>query len=120
MAATLDTKKALKTLDRIPVVGWLRGQASEGMAHATQAGEHITSFGGHPSLAIGPLLETHQHDINQILIEARAHEEAGLDQYRKLLEISKDRSIMLEEWARAQIASEETHLTEIDKMLRRA
>ena len=27
---------------RIPITGWLRSQSSESMAHATQAGEHIT------------------------------------------------------------------------------
>ena len=28
-----------------------------------KAGEFVTMLGGHPSLKIGPLLETHQHDI---------------------------------------------------------
>ena len=46
--------------NRIPIVAWLRDQANESNAHAVQAGEHITTFGGHPSLKIGPLLETHQ------------------------------------------------------------
>src|ERR1700741_2507077 len=45
--------------NRIPIVAWLRSQAQEAQAHAVAAGEHITSFGGHPSLTIGPLLETH-------------------------------------------------------------
>ena len=35
---------------RIPITAWLRSQSTESMAHATQAGEHITSLGGHPSL----------------------------------------------------------------------
>ena len=49
--------------NRIPIVSWLRSQASEALAHAQEAGEMITHFGGHPSLALGPLLETHQHDL---------------------------------------------------------
>jgi bacterioferritin len=103
---------------RIPIVAWLREQADESSAHAVLAGEHITSLGGHPSLKIGSLLETHKHSINDILDEAYSHEQEGLDEYRKLLEMVRDRSIMLEEYARAQIAAEEQHLAEIRKMKR--
>jgi len=48
---------------RIPIVSWLRQQASEGILHAHRAGEMITHLGEHPSLSIGELLETHNHDI---------------------------------------------------------
>jgi bacterioferritin len=105
---------------RIPITGWLREQSNESMAHATQAGEHITSLGGHPSLRIGPLLETHKHAVDDILGEALDHEQKGLDAYRNLLEQVRDRSIMLEEFARAMIAQEEAHLAETRKMMRRS
>ena len=105
---------------RIPIVKWLREQAAESEAHAILAGEHITTFGGHPSLKIGKLLETHKHSINDILDEAYTHEQEGLDEYRKLLDIVRDKQIMLEEYARAQIAAEEQHLSEIRKMRRPA
>ena len=105
--------------NRIPIVGWLRGQADESQAHAVQAGEHITNLGGHPSLRIGSLLETHKHNVDEILREALVHEEEGLTEYRKLLEQVADRSIMLEEYARTQIAAEEAHLADIGKMLRK-
>jgi len=103
---------------RIPIVSWLRAQAEESQGHAVLAGEHITTFGGHPSLKIGSLLETHKHNINDILEEAYVHEQVGLDEYRKLLELVRDKSIMLEEYARDQIAAEEQHLAEIRKMKR--
>lgn len=105
--------------NRIPIVGWLRGQANESQAHATQAGEHITNLGGHPSLKIGALLETHKHNVDEILGEALVHEEEGLAEYRRLLEMVAAKSIMLEEYARTQIAAEEAHLAEIRKMMRR-
>src|SRR3954467_10314738 len=105
--------------NRIPIVGWLRDQAEESKTHATQAGEHITNLGGHPSLKIGSLLETHKHNVDEILEEALAHEEEGLAEYRKLREQVTGRSIMLEEYARDQIAAEEAHLAEIRKMLRK-
>jgi bacterioferritin len=105
--------------NRIPIVAWLRSQAVESQAHAVQAGEHITALGEHPSLKIGPLLETHKHNVDEILREALAHEQEGLDEYRKLLALVAGRSILLEEYARAQIAAEEAHAAEIGKMLRK-
>jgi|SRR5579863_477992 len=105
--------------NRIPIVGWLRSQADESQRHAVQAGEHISSLGGHPSLRIGSLLETHKHNVDEILSEALAHEEEGLDEYRALLELVAGKSIMLEEYARELIAAEEAHLSEIRKMLRK-
>jgi bacterioferritin len=104
--------------NRIPIVSWLRSQAQESMAHAQQAGEMVTHFGEHPSLAIGPLLETHQHDIGAILRESMAHEQQGLELYRQLLQLVEGSSLLLEEYARSMIRTEEQHLGEVDKMLR--
>src|SRR3989338_3965886 len=53
--------------NRLPIVSWLKGNADESLAHAHKAGELVTLFGGHPSLKIGPLLETEKHDIGDIL-----------------------------------------------------
>jgi bacterioferritin len=105
--------------NRIPIVAWLRDQANESNAHAVQAGEHITTFGGHPSLKIGQLLETHQHDVNEILKEAYEHEKEGLQAYYTLLELATGKSVLLEEYARDQIAAEEMHLADIRKMMRK-
>jgi len=105
--------------NRIPIVAWLRSQADEAQAHAVQAGEHITNLGGHPSLKIGSLLETHKHNIDEILREALAHESEGLEQYHKLLEEVAGRNVMLEEYARLQIAAETAHVADINKMLRK-
>jgi bacterioferritin len=103
---------------RIPVVKWMRDQATESMNHAAEAGERITALGGHPSLRIGKLLETHHHGIQQILIEAVEHEQAGIALYRQLLDLVRDRDVALEEYARGMIASETVHVSEIEKMLR--
>jgi bacterioferritin len=105
--------------NRIPIVAWLRDQANESNAHAVLAGEHITAFGGHPSLKIGRLLETSKHDVNEILKEAYEHEKEGLKAYYDLLEIVTGQSILLEEYARDQIAAEEMHLADIRKMMRK-
>lgn len=104
---------------RIPIVSWLRSEAETCLAHAHQAGELVTYLGEHPSLKIGALLETHKHEINDILLEGLEAEKAGLALYKKLLELTRDRSVMLEEYARRMIAEEEMHLGEVNKMLRK-
>jgi len=104
--------------NRIPIVSWLRGEAETSMAHAQEAGELVTQLGAHPSLAIGPLLETYEHDIGAILRESMEHEQASLALYRQLLKTVAGESVMLEDYARKMIAEEEQHLGEVDKMLR--
>lgn len=104
---------------RIPIVSWLRSEAATCLSHADQAGELVTYFGEHPSLKIGALLETHKHGINDILVEALDAEKAGLALYKKLLDLARDRSVFLEEYARRMIAEEEQHLGEVNKMLRK-
>jgi bacterioferritin len=104
---------------RIPIVSWLREQANESMTHALEAGELITSLGGHPSLGIGPLLETHKHDIGDIMREAMDHEKNSIKAYRDLLALVEGKSITLEEYARRLIHDEVVHATEVDKMLRK-
>ena len=105
--------------NRLPIVSWLRAQADESLAHAHDAGELITHLGGHPSLAIGPLLETHKHDIGDILRESLAHEGVALQLYKDLLKEVEGVSVMLEEYARRMIHTEELHQGEVNKMLRK-
>ena len=105
--------------NRIPIVKWLEEQATESMAHARAAGEIVTQIGAHPSLAIGPLLETHKHDIGDILRESLGHEKATLVHYESLLKLVAGNDIMLEEYAREHIYLERQHIGEVDKMLRK-
>lgn len=104
--------------NRIPIVQFLQEQANESLAHALQAGEYITGFGGHPSQKISPIEENHNHSIIQILEESLEHEKNAVALYKKLLDEVADASIMLEEYARGQIGQEEQHALEIRKMLR--
>jgi bacterioferritin len=104
---------------RIPIVSWLRDQATESLLHAQQAGEMITLLGAYPSLTIGALLDSHKHDVGDIMREALETEEIALSLYKELLGVVEGRSIMLEEYARQMIYAEELHAGEVDKMLRR-
>ena len=104
---------------RIPIVSWLREQANESLLHAQQVGEWITNLGACPSLAIGPLLDTHTYDIGAILRESLEAEGAALTLYRELLAPVEDRFVALEEFARQMVYAEELHAGEVDKMLRK-
>lgn len=105
--------------NRIPVVEWLKKEAEEGLLHAHKAGELVTFLGGYPSLSIGPLLETHHHDIGDILRESLAHEGEACAAYHQLLELTQGKSVLLDDYARTLIVAEETHADEVNKMLRR-
>lgn len=104
--------------NRIPIVHWLREQAAESLQHAQRAGELITYLGGHPSLSIGALLDKHTLDISEILQESVEHEQAGLREYKALLAEVGD-LVFLEEYAREMVATEELHVADTLKMLRK-
>ncbi len=104
---------------RIPIVSWLREQANESLLHAQQVGEWITTLGAYPSLGIGPLLDSHKHDIAAMLRESLETEANALELYRELLALVEGRFIALEEFARQMIHAEEVHTAEVDKMLRK-
>ncbi len=104
---------------RIPIVSWLNAQADESLLHARQAGEWITTLGAYPSLGIGALLDSHQHDVGAILRESLETECQALGLYRELLAQVEGRSVALEEYARQMIHAEELHLADVDKMLRK-
>ena len=105
--------------NRIPIVSWLKSNGDESLGHAHKAGEFVTMLGGHPSLKIGPLLETEKHDIGDILRESLEQESTTLAAYYELLKLTEGKSVALEEYAREMILLEEIHLDEVNKMLRK-
>lgn len=104
--------------NRIPICKWMRDQATESLNHAYLIGELITHFSHHPSLKIGKLLETYEHNISSILEESLEHEIHGLNLYYQLLHLSEKKSVLVEEFARRMIQEEEMHVGEIHKMLK--
>ncbi len=105
---------------RIPIMGWMREQAQQSLAHAVQAGEEVTALGGNISLNIGELVGTHHASVDDILQEMLLQEHRGIELYRRLLALSDEgRSVSLEELARQMIRSEELDVAEIEKMLRK-
>ena len=103
---------------RLPIVTFLKDQAEESLLHAQLAGEKIAGLDGHPSQKIAKIEETNRHTIKDILEESLEHELFALSLYKKLLNCVENKSVYLEEYARAQIGEEEQHSLELKIMLK--
>ena len=103
---------------RLPIVTFLKEQAAESLLHAQLAGEKIAGLDGHPSQKIAKIEETNRHTIKDILEESLEHELYALNLYKKLLGSVENKSVYLEEYARAQIGEEEQHSLELKIMLK--
>ncbi len=104
---------------RIPIIDWMRSQTDEALMHAAAAGEEVTSLGGKVSLNIGKLVGTHHDTVDEMMEEMLLHERHGIELYQKLLRVAEGSNISLEELARQMVRSEELHVAEIQKMLRK-
>ena len=103
---------------RLPIVTFLKEQATESLLHAQLAGEKIAGLDGHPSQKIARIEETNRHTIKDILEESLQHELHALNLYKKLLTTVENKSVYLEEYARSQIGEEEQHSLELKIMLK--
>ena len=104
--------------NRLILDKFFKGQASESLQHAQQAGELLTGLGGHPSQKIPRIEETNKHTINDLLNESLIHESKAIDLYKELLNCAENKSLYIEEYAREMVKQEEMHSIEIKKMLR--
>lgn len=107
--------------NRIPIVEWLRAQATESMDHAWKVGEKMTSLGFHPGMKILPVPETGKHNVLDVLREALDFERRALEGYRALCALVvavRPGDIALEDWARGFVAVETEHIEDAEKMLR--
>jgi len=107
--------------NRIPIVAWLKDQATESMDHAWKIGEKMTALGLHPEMKVVPPKETGKHDVLAVLREALDYEGEALDDYKKLLQVVRETcpdDSALEDWVRGFVATETEHLEEAGKMLR--
>jgi bacterioferritin len=107
--------------NRIPIVKWLKDQATESLDHAWLIGEKMTAFGLHPEMRVVPIVETGKHSVVDVLREALEVERRGLDDYKTLLALVKDvrpDDSALEDWVRSFVSQETQHLEDAEKMLR--
>ena len=104
--------------DRLSLAQFFKDQATESLLHAQEAGEIVTGLGGHPSLKIQIIEESNKHSTVDLLNESSVHESDAVALYKVLLDIVKDESIYIEEYARGMIKAEEMHAIEVKKMLK--
>jgi len=104
---------------RIPIRSWFNDQATESLTHAQEAGDLIVHLGHRPELGIATLPSSHHDTVDEILTDAVAREEHGVALYRELLDLIKDKSPVLEEYATRLIAQEAIHVSEMELMLMR-
>lgn len=104
--------------DRISLAQFFKDQASESLLHAQEAGEIVTGLEGHPSVKISIIEESNKHSTIDLLNESSNHEKEAVALYKLLLDIVKDESIYIEEYARGMIKAEEMHAIEVSKMLK--
>jgi bacterioferritin len=104
---------------RIPIVGWLRSQASEGITHATEVGEKITAFGGAPAtFPATDQFKARFDSLDDMLRQSLALEKNAFDKYAALLKEVENENLILRVFLENKIAEESEHIEEIEKMLR--
>lgn len=107
--------------NRIPIVAWLKDQATEAMDHAWKIGEKMTALGLHPEMKVTSPKETGKHDVLAVLREALDHERAALAGYVDLLRVVRAEcgdDPAFEDWVRGFVCAETEHLQDAEKMLR--
>lgn len=104
--------------DRLSLKKFFEDQATESLKHAQQAGDLVTGLGGHPSVEISIIEESHNHKALDLLTESAQHEQKAIVLYKNLLGMVQERSIYIEEYAREMIKTEEIHGMELSKMLK--
>jgi bacterioferritin len=103
--------------NRIPIVKWLKDQATESLDHAWRIGEKLTAFGAHPDMKVSAMPESGKHSVLDVLREALDFERQGLEDYRTLLDLVTG-DVALEDWVRGFITAETEHIEDAEKMLR--
>lgn len=103
---------------RIPIVGWLRSQSSEGMTHATAVGDKIVALGGTPvteptANSFPPRFDS----LNDMLTQTLRLEKEVFGQYTSLLADVGESNIGMRVFLEAMITEEIGHIEEIEKML---
>lgn len=104
--------------NRIPLVDFMKAQATESLAHALQVGELLTGLDGIPTVTIQDIDGPAPSTMAGVLEASLDHELGALALYKELLAAVTDKSVYLEEFSRSQIAAEELHVMELRKMLR--
>jgi len=106
----------LKGLDRLTVEKVLQEGLKETLEHAQVLGEKIVELGSAPRMSIKLELPAERCNGTDALRHALAFEQEALSAYRELLADVGD-DVALEEFVRAQIATESRHVAGLSLLL---
>ncbi|MEM7262822.1 MAG: ferritin-like domain-containing protein [Planctomycetota bacterium] len=108
----------VRGMDRLLVKDILLENMKETFDHARMIAEKILQLGEVPTVDIKIKLAPEKTNAQEALRTAVTVERAALDAYRELLEkVEGEGDIVLEEFARAQIALESEHVSELELLL---
>ncbi|MBI5366879.1 MAG: bacterioferritin [Planctomycetes bacterium] len=102
---------------RVPLVQVLREQVRDSMNHATMLGEKITALGGYPTATVHEEFVPTTRSIAEILRDSLAHEKEALAGYEDQLPLA-GKNLALREMFKHIILEEQTHIEELEKLLR--
>ena len=80
---------------------------------AIAVGQHITALTGGPVVSVDALMNEAIATADEMIDAARGQDQRRVKEYRKLLELVAGRNAELEAFARAQIAAEECHISNV-------
>ncbi|MBI3269768.1 MAG: bacterioferritin [Planctomycetes bacterium] len=102
---------------RVPLVQILREQVQDSMNHATMLGEKITALGGYPTATVHEEFRPTSKSIEEILRESLRHEKEALAGYEDQIDLA-GKNLALREMFKHIILEEQTHIEELEKLLR--
>jgi len=103
---------------RKPIVEHFLEEAKESFDHATMLGEKVVALGGKPVVRADAPKPAEGMTVDDMLKLAVENEKAALDIYARILDMVHDEThlrVLFEN----QIETEQEHLEEVSKMLRR-
>ncbi len=112
----LHLAATVKGLDRVTVRKTLLDGIAETLEHAQKIAEKVIQLGGTPKLKLNVELNDGLTTGADAIRTALAFEQAALDGYKELLEMSGE-DVALEEFVRAQIATESEHVSQLYLLL---
>jgi len=108
----------IRGMDRVLVKDILMENMKETIEHAQMVAEKILQLGEVPKIEIKLELAPEKTSAQEALRTAVTVEQAALDAYRELLEkVETEGDVVLEEFARQQVALESEHVSELGLLL---
>ena len=114
----LHLSTLVQGIDRLVIQKVLKENHEETVEHAQQVSEKIIQIGGAPNPRINLDLSGEKCTGVEALQMALVFEQAALDAYRDFLEVVEGSGdVILEEFARQQVAIESEHVSELQMLL---